>query len=79
VECLACPIIPEPILTRFEACNDEVPSRPEVRSGVLVWRRIAAADVTALGAAPQMKPPLTGGKTFNTSRSAWNGMTVDTI
>jgi hypothetical protein len=76
---LACPIIPEPILTRLEARNDEVPSLPEVRSGVPVRRSIAATDVTALGAAPQMKPPLTGGKTFNASRSAWNGMTVDAI
>jgi hypothetical protein len=29
--------------------------------------------VTALGAAPQVEPPLSGGKTFDTSRLGRNG------
>src|SRR5262249_26105149 len=45
-------IVPEPVLTRLEACYDEVAGLAKMRSGVLVWRRIATADVAAFGAAP---------------------------
>jgi hypothetical protein len=70
-------IIPEPILTGLEAVYDEVAGLPKVRGGVLVWRRIAAADMAAFGAAPQMKPPLASSKTFDTSRSTRNSVRVD--
>jgi hypothetical protein len=69
--------MPKPVLAGLEARDDEVPGLPEVCSGMLVRRRIAAADVAALGAAPKMKPPLTSSKTLDTSRSTRNGVRVD--
>jgi hypothetical protein len=48
-----------------------------MRSRVLVWQRIATADVAAFGAAPQMEPPLASSKTLDTSRSIWNGVGVN--
>jgi hypothetical protein len=48
-----------------------------MRSGVLVWRRIATADVAAFGTAPQMEPPLASSKTLDTSRSTWNGVRIN--
>src|SRR5258708_28153763 len=74
VERLSGSIIPEPVLTRLEACYDKVASLAKVRSGVLVWRRIATADVAAFGAAPQMEPPLASSKTLDTSRFTLNGL-----
>ena len=70
-------MVPEPVLTRLEACYDEVASLAKMRSGVLVWRRIATADVAAFGATPQMEPPLASSKTLDTSRSTWNGVRVN--
>src|SRR5258708_25400727 len=69
VERLSGSIVPEPI--RLEACYDKVASLAKMRCSVLVWRRIATADVAAFGAAPQMEPPLAS-KTLDTSRSTWN-------
>ena len=72
IERLFRAVIPKPVLSGLEARDDEVAGLSEVRSRVLVRRRIAAADVTALGAAPQVEPPLSGGKAFDTSRPARN-------
>src|SRR5258706_6229266 len=63
VERLSGSIVPEPVLTRLEACYDEMASLAKMRSGVLVWGRIATADVAAFGATPQMEPPLASSKT----------------
>src|SRR5258706_10492950 len=76
VERLSGCIVPEPVLTRLEACYDKVASLAKVRSGVLVWRRIATADVPAFGAAPQMEPLLANSKTLDTSCSTRNGVRV---
>jgi len=54
-----------------------VASLAKVRCSVLVWRRIATADVAAFGAAPQMEPPLASSETLDTSRSTWNGVRVN--
>jgi len=77
VERLSGSIVPEPILTRLEACYDKVASLAKMRCSVLVWRRIATADVAAFGATPQMEPPLASSKTLDTSRSTWNGVRVN--
>src|SRR6266851_4406999 len=77
IERLCRPIIPKPVLSGLEARDDEMAGLSEVRGRVLVWRRVAAADVTALRTAPQVEPPQTGSKAFDTSRSARNSLRVD--
>ena len=49
--------VPEPGLAGLEAPDDRVPGRGRVRAGVLRRRAVAAADVPALRAAPQVNPP----------------------
>jgi hypothetical protein len=46
---------------------------------MLIWRRIAAADVTAFGASAKMQPPSAHSQAFDATRSAWLGRRVDTI
>ena len=53
-------VVPEPILTRLEAGYDGVARRLCVSRSVLRGRAVAAADVTALSAAPQVEPPAAG-------------------
>src|SRR5258708_21614725 len=62
VERLSGSIVPEPILTRLEACYDKVASLATMRCSVLVCRRIATAYVAAFGASPHMEPPLASSK-----------------
>src|SRR5690242_17088993 len=50
-------VVPEPVLTRLETLHDWVAGGLPVRGGVLRWRGVAAADVSALGAAAQVNPP----------------------
>src|SRR6266516_5216153 len=50
-------VIPEPGLPRLEAADDRVPGGRRVRARMLRWRAVAAADVPALGAPPQVEPP----------------------
>src|SRR5215813_11498043 len=50
-------IAPEPGLPRLEAADDRVPGGRRVRARVLRRRGVAAADVPALGAPPQVEPP----------------------
>jgi hypothetical protein len=57
VEVIVEGVVPEPILVRLEALDYGVPRRVRVATGVLRWRRIAAPDVAARGAPPQMEPP----------------------
>jgi hypothetical protein len=79
VERLVCPVIPEPIFVRFEARDDEVAGLPEMRSCMLVGRRIATTDVTALGATPQMKPPQSCRKTLHAACPAWSHVRINTF
>jgi len=53
-------VAPEPVLVRLEASDDWMPGVGCVVAGVLRRRRIAAADVPAMGAAPQVEPPAAG-------------------
>ena len=50
-------VVPEPLFARFEALHDWVAGRPPVQRGMLRRRGIAAAHVSALGAAPEVHPP----------------------
>jgi hypothetical protein len=54
-------VVPEPVLVRLEASDDGMPSFGRVSAGVLGRRRIAAADVPAVSAAPQVEPPAGSG------------------
>ena len=49
-------IAPAPVFTRLERLDDRMFRRMEVFRGVLVLRRIAAADVAAGHAEPQVDP-----------------------
>ena len=50
-------VVPEPVLAGLEALDDGWPDCGEVRGGVLGGGGVAAADVAALDAAPQVHPP----------------------
>src|SRR5947209_7202901 len=45
---------PEPVLARLEALDDRVPARRGMTARVLAGRRVAASDVAALRAPPQV-------------------------
>jgi hypothetical protein len=47
-------VIVEPVLARLEAIDNRMAGGCVVLRRVLVWRSIAAADVTALGASAEM-------------------------
>jgi len=49
-------VAPEPVLARLERLDDRMRDRPRVLRRVLVRRRVAAADVAARHAAPQVQP-----------------------
>src|ERR1022692_2479021 len=57
-------VVPEPLFTGFEALHDRMAGSPPVQGGVLGGRGIAAADMPALGAAPQVYPPASSRVTF---------------
>src|SRR6266516_6292101 len=48
-------VAPEPVLARLERLDDRMRDRPRVLRRVLVRRRVAAADVAARHAAPQVQ------------------------
>src|SRR5215469_145760 len=65
---------PEPVLTRLEASDDRVPGRGGVGARVLGRRCVAAADVPALGAPPQVEPPAAARLAFHAPRTTrWYG------
>jgi hypothetical protein len=66
-------VAPEPVLARLEAANHWVLVSGGVLARVLRGGRIAAADVSALGAAAQVKPPPALGQALDTAGPAgWN-------
>jgi|GEM_PF-1855082 len=62
--------IPEPAFSRLEALDHRVPCAAVVLVGMTRRRRVAAADMTALRAAAQMKPPSLRLLTFQASCAA---------
>src|SRR5215472_2650190 len=74
---LAGLVAPEPSLARLEAADDWVPGVGGVSAGVLRWRRVAAADVPALRAPSQVKPPATSRLALGAAGAARNGGLVD--
>src|SRR5262249_33499801 len=60
---------PEPVLTRLEARDERVTCLLPVRRRVLRGARVAAPDVPALSAPPQVEPPPTGLQALHASRT----------
>ena len=72
-------IVVKPSFARLEARDDRVTGRRVVFRCMLVWRSVAAADVTAFGTSAKMKPPPAGSRAFHTTCSGWLGCEVDAI
>src|SRR5215467_13463434 len=72
-------VAPEPVFAWLEALDQRVPGRGGVGAGVLRWRSVAAADVAALRAAAQMKPPSPAGVALGTPGPAGRGRNVDPL
>src|SRR5439155_17763775 len=53
-------IAPQPVLSRFIRSDQRVPGGVEMLGGVLVLRLVAAADMAAAEAQPEMDPWVTG-------------------
>src|SRR5258706_1802028 len=49
-------VAPDPALARLERPDDRMPGLPEMGGGMLVRRAVAAADVTAAHAEPEVHP-----------------------
>src|SRR6476661_4834406 len=69
--------VPEPVLARLERPDHRVSRRLVVVGGVLARRRVAATDVSALGATPQVHPPPLCRKAFHTSVTTRADLRVD--
>ena len=72
-------VVVKPMLARLEARDYRVPRRGVVFRCVLIWRAVAAADVTAFGASAKMKPPSAQGHAFDATCSTWLDRCVDTV
>src|SRR5690348_7353657 len=72
-------IVVEPILAGLETADHGMTRRMKVFGGVPVRRRVAAADVPALGAAAQMYPPRPVPQAFLATGSTWRRIRVDVI
>ena len=72
-------VIPEPVLIRLVALDNGMASRSGVVAGVLGWRRVAAADVTAFGATTQVKPPAIRGEARDAAGAAGRDRGIDLV
>lgn len=72
-------VIPEPVLTRLETPHHVVPGLLGMSCGVLVGRTVAAADVAASGAAPEMKPPAVLREALDAANAARQNIRVDRV
>src|SRR4051812_47319719 len=59
--------VPEPALAGLETRQERMAGFARVPRGVLARRRVAAADVPAFGAPPQVEPPAAAGQTSRTA------------
>jgi hypothetical protein len=72
-------VVPEPILSRLEATDDAVLRALCMRRGMLARRGVAASDVAALRAAPEMEPPAPGFEAFDASGSTRGDGWIDSF
>src|SRR5437667_12782137 len=63
-------VVPEPVFLGFEAVDDRVMRVDRVMARVLGGRRVAAADVAAMSAAPEVVPPTVGRQTLDATGAA---------
>jgi hypothetical protein len=68
---LVGPVVPEPVLTRFEATDHRVPRGPGVTGRVLARRVVAAADVATFCASSQVEPPSARVEALDAAGTAW--------
>src|ERR1700689_433036 len=71
------PVIVEPLLAGLEAVDDLGARARVMLCLMLVWRTIAAADVTAFGASAQMQPPSVRWQALVGPCSAWFFLQID--
>src|SRR5579864_6523659 len=71
--------VPEPVLAWLEGANQGVPRTTGVRRGVLTRRGVAAADMAACGAAPQVKPPAVTRQALDAAGAARRDRGIDSI
>ena len=76
-EHLLARVVPEPVLTGFEAPYHVVAGRAGVGGGVLAGRAVAAPDVAAGRAPTQMHPPAVGRGALGAAGSAGKGLRVE--
>src|SRR5438309_1379014 len=72
-------VVVKPTLTRLEARDDRVPGGGVMFRRMLIWRTVAAPDVTTFGASAKMEPPFALSQAFDAARTAWLGRGVDTV
>ncbi len=70
VEVLLPRVVPEPVLTGLVAPDDRVAHLGGVVAGMLGWRRVATADVTAMRATAKVEPPTAGCQALDAARAA---------
>src|SRR5689334_24196813 len=70
-------VVPIPVLARLEALHERMTGVLGVLGGVLGRRLITAADVPALGTAPEMEPPAVGGQALDAASAARRHRGVD--
>jgi hypothetical protein len=69
----------KPILARLEASDNRMARRAVVRGRMFSQRLIAAADVSALGASAQVKPPAVFGETLDTAGARRRDVGLDAL
>ena len=64
-------IAPAPVLPRLERFHDGMTCLPEMRGGVLVLRAVAATDMPAGHAQPEVEPCIPGAQAVFAAVGAW--------
>src|SRR6476660_9634139 len=72
-------VVPEPVLSRLEALDHGVSCARRVLARVLGRRRVAAADVSTVCAATEMKPPSVVRQAFDTTGATRRHGRIDRI
>src|SRR5579863_7362388 len=72
-------VIVEPVLAGLEAIDDRVARGRVMLRRMLVWRTIAAADVTAFGASAEMQPPSVRCEAFDATCAARFGVQINSF
>src|SRR6187401_2386757 len=72
-------VVPEPVLARLEALDDRMAFSRGMPTRVLRRRRVAAADMPALHASPEVEPPAVGGETLDTPGATRRRVGIDVV